>query len=73
MLVVGMMWTGRVVDSTVGEAQISGLVELERARGDVVRVIDWASGWLWCRSRSGHFGWIPADSVEASDAEAPWR
>jgi len=34
MVAVGMMWTGRVVDSTVGEARMAGLVELDRARAD---------------------------------------
>ena len=66
-----MYWTGRVVDVGVGEARSAGLVELDRARGDVVQVVDWGAGWLWCRSLGGTFGWVPGDSVEFTEQAPP--
>lgn len=65
-IVGAMYWMGRVVDTRAGEARVVGLVELDQMRGDVVRVVDWASD--GSGSASGRFGWVPADSVElASD------
>jgi len=62
---------GRVVDVRASEACAAGLVELDRTRGEVVRVVDWDAGWLWCRSLGGSFGWLPGDSVEPTEQVPP--
>ena len=42
--------------------------ELPTEIGDVLDVIvqDLESGWLWCRSRNGREGWVPAKTLEVS-------
>ena len=59
-----MRWTARVVDDrSVWDRWLVG-EGLDVWRGDVVRVVDAAPGWLWCRSAGGTFGWVAAESVE---------
>lgn len=42
--------------------------ELPTEIGEVLEVLaqDLESGWLWCRSRSGREGWVPAKTLEIS-------
>lgn len=39
--------------------------ELPTEEGDLLEVVheDTLSGWLWCRSGTGHEGWVPARTV----------
>jgi len=43
--------------------------ELRTEIGDVLKVVvqDLESGWLWCRSRNGREGLVPAKTLEISD------
>ena len=62
---------GRVVEAGAGEARSAGLVELDHARGEVVRVVDWGAGWLWCRSAGGACAWVDAESLKPLDEGIP--
>ena len=59
-----MHWEARVVDDRSVWNRWIVHEGLEVWRGDIVRVVDTAPGWLWCRSLSGSFGWVSADAVE---------
>ena len=59
-----MEWEARVVDDRSVWNRWIVQEGLEVWRGDVVRVVDTAPGWLWCRSLGGSFGWVSADAVE---------
>ena len=66
-----MHWDARVVDDrSVWDRWVvdDGLAVW---RGDVVRVVDAVSGWLWCRSLGGTFGWVGADYVELFEGPLP--
>lgn len=43
--------------------------ELPTQVGEVLEVVaeDVTSGWLWCRSGTGHQGWIPIKTVEPTN------
>lgn len=43
--------------------------ELPTEAGEVLEVLaqDLESGWMWCRSRIGREGWVPATTLAVSD------
>ncbi|MCJ7622250.1 MAG: SH3 domain-containing protein [Anaerolineaceae bacterium] len=39
-------------------------VELTVEVGEMLKVIEEESGWVWCENTAGKQGWVPADCVE---------
>jgi uncharacterized protein YgiM (DUF1202 family) len=38
--------------------------ELSVTEGEELTIINEESGWFWCRTKDGHLGWVPKQSVE---------
>jgi SH3 domain/Variant SH3 domain len=72
----GSGWVpSRYLSAESGQAAVRtpyDTTELPTTEEETLEVLrrDDESGWLWCRSRDGHEGWVPSRTVEPVDVNA---